>query len=194
MSHTIITKSLNETIVHKVEFARVPLPGFTQLHNWRMVAVSGAVGGTTNGGITIQSVMYLIGDDTIQVSSPLDSLFRIGHRNVRSGLREFVQSADLPFRIVVAVRSTDPDSDIVVAHRPTWSFGIFGYHRAPMMLVSSASDGDGTFTRVYETTWRGTTFGRFQAVVSVITRQSIYDDQAPFSSQVWGIPYIVDQN
>jgi hypothetical protein len=191
---TIIYKPLNETIVHKVEFSQVPVPGFAQLHNWRMVAVSGAVGGTTNGGITIQNVTFFIGNDTVSVTSPLDSLFQIGHRNVHWGMREFEQNPAMPFSMMVTVRSIDPDSDIVVAHRPVYNFGIFGYHRAPMMLVSSVSNGDGTFTRVYESTWQGCAVGRFEAMVSAITRQSVYDDQAAFSSQVWGIPYIVDQN
>jgi hypothetical protein len=191
---TIIYKPLNEAIVHKVEFGQVPVPGFTQLHNWRMVAVSGTEGGTMNGGITIQNVIAFIGDDTVDVMSPLDSLFKFGHRNVHWGLREIVQNPATPFKIMVTVRSADPDSDIIVAHRPVWFMSVFGYHRAPMVLVSSASNGDGTFTRIYASTWQGCAFGRFQAMVSAITRQSIYDDQAPFSSQVWGIPYVVDQN
>lgn len=194
LKDTIINKSLNETIVHKVEFSHVPVPGFTQLRNWKMVAVSGAVGGTANGGITIQNVTFFIGNDTVAVMNPLDSLFQVGHRNVHWGMREFAQNPAMPFKITVTVKSTDPDSDIVVAHRPVWFMSSYGYHRAAMMLVSSVSNGEGTFTRVYESTWQGCGFGRFQAMVSAITRQSVYDDQAPFSSNVWGLPFIVDQN
>ncbi len=191
---TILYKPLNETIVHKVEFSQVPVPGFTQLHNWKMVAISGTEGGTANGGITIQNVTFFVGDDTVAVMNPLDSLFTLGHRNMRWGMREFVQSSTMPFKIMVTVRSTDPDSDIVVAHRPIWFMNSFGYHRASMKLVSSVANGDGSFTRVYESTWMGCGFGRFQAYVSAITRQSVYDSQAPFSSNIWAIPFIVDQN
>ena len=190
---TIIYKPLAETIVHKVEFMRVPLPRFSQLSNWKMVAVSGSQGGTTNLGISIQNVTLFIGTDTVQLSNPLDSLYQIpnGSMNRHWGLREMTANPAELFKVMVTVRSSDPDSDVVTAHRPVW-IGIAGrFVRASMNLVSSVSNGDGTFTRVYQNTWDGSFAGRFNVYVSALTRQSIYDNQAPFASQVWGIPFIV---
>jgi hypothetical protein len=190
---TIIYKPLTETLVHKVEFMRVPLSNFSQLSNWKMVAVSGTQGGTNNMGILIQNVTLIINRDTIQVMNPLDSLFQIpsGPKPQRWGLREWLaNSADI-FKVMVTVKSTDPDSDVVTAHRPLW-FELAGHYvRAQMILVSSVANGDGTFTRVYENSWNGSFAGRFNVFVSALTRQSIYDNQAPFASQIWGVPFIV---
>lgn len=61
-----------------------------------------------------------------------------------------------------------------------------------MKLISDStvSNGDGTFSRVYENSWQGVWAGRHNVMVNAITRQSIFNDTAAFSSQVWGIPYI----
>ncbi len=190
---TIIYKPLAETLVHKVEFIRVPLKNYSQLSNWKIFAVSGTQGGTNNTGISIQNVTLFINNDTIQVMNPIDSLFQVpsGPGLQRWGLRELTASPTDMFKIMVTVKSTDPDSDIVTAHRPILlEFG-GNFVRAQMSLVSSVTNGDGTFTRVYENSWNGSFAGRFNVLVSVLTRQSIYDNQAPFSSQIWGVPFIV---
>jgi hypothetical protein len=190
---TIIYKPLAETLVHKVEFMRVPLRNFSQLSNWKMVAVSGTQGGTSNAGITIQNVMLLTGQDTVQIMNPLDSLFQIPIASMHQhwGLREWnANPADI-FKVIVTLKSTDPDSDVVTAHRPIWFEFAGRFMRGHMSLVSSAANGDGTFTRVYENNWNGSFAGRFNVYVSALTRQSIYDNQAPFASQIWGIPFIV---
>jgi hypothetical protein len=193
---TIIYKPLAETIVHKVKFMRVPLPNFSQLSNWQMVAVSGTQGGTNNFGISIQNITLFAGDDTVQISNPLDSLFQIpsGSKHRHWGLREWTANPDELFKVLVTVKSTDPDSDIVAAHRPI-RFEFAGHFmRAQMTLKSSVTNGDGTYTRVYENSWNGSFAGRFNVLVSGLTRQSIYDNQAPFASQIWGIPFIVNSN
>jgi len=75
-------------------------------------------------------------------------------------------------------------------HRPSFSAGQWQY-RAHMNLVSSTPNGDGTFTRVYEISWKGVWQGRNNMLVSAVTRGSILDDIVPFSSQIWGVPFIV---
>jgi hypothetical protein len=62
-----------------------------------------------------------------------------------------------------------------------------------MKLLSSSANGDGSFTRVYESNWKGAYIGRFHIMISAITRVSIYDNLAPFSSNIWGLPYLVVQ-
>ncbi|MCX6122644.1 MAG: hypothetical protein NTX44_13625 [Ignavibacteriales bacterium] len=190
---TIIFKPLAETLVHKVEFMRVPLRKFSQLSNWKIVAVSGTQGGTSTMGISIQNVTLFSGQDTVQIMNPLDSLFQIPFASMHQhwGLREWNANPAGIFKIVVTVKSTDPDSDVVTAHRPLWFEFADRFMRAQMSLVSSVANGDGTFTRVYENNWNGSFAGRFNVFVSVLTRQSIYDNQAQFASQVWGIPFII---
>jgi len=190
---TVIYKPLEETLVHKVEFMRVPVRNFSQLSNWKMIAVSGAEGGTSNMGITIQNVTLFTDQDTVQIMNPLDSLFQIPVAAMHQhwGLREWNANPAGTFKVIVTLKSSDPDSDVVTAHRPLW-FGFAGrFMRAQMGLVSSVANGDGTFTRVYENNWNGSFAGRFNVYVSALTCQSIYDNQAPFASQVWGIPFII---
>ncbi|MGD1046392.1 MAG: hypothetical protein ABR936_13865 [Bacteroidota bacterium] len=190
---TIIYKPLAETLIHKVEFMRVPLRNFSQLSNWKIVAVSGTQGGTSNMGISIQNVTLFVNNDTIQVMNPLDSLFQIPSepKMQRWGLREWTANPADMFKVMVTVKSTDPDSDIVTAHRPLWFEFAGHFVRAQMALVNSVANGDGTFTRVYENSWNGSFAGRFNVFVSALTRQSIYDNQASFASQIWGVPFIV---
>ena len=97
---------------------------------------------------------------------------------------------NLPLRVQATVTSSAPDSDFVYVHRPSFSAGQWQY-RAHMNLVSSTPNGDGTFTRVYEISWKGVWQGRNNMLVSAVTRGSILDDIVPFSSQIWGVPFIV---
>jgi hypothetical protein len=194
---TLIYKPLAETITHKVEFRQTSIAGFDSLRNWKMVAVSGVQGGTANNGMLIQNVTLFINDDTVSVINPLDSLFQFANKNVynrRWGIRELKPNFATQFKVQVTVKSTDPDSDVVVAHRPLWFNTGCAYGRASMKLLSSVSNGDGTFTRVYENDWKWQSAfaGRYSVYVSAITRQSIYDDQAAFSSNVWALPYVVE--
>ncbi len=191
---TIIYKPLEETIIRKVEFRQVSIAGFDSLRNWRMAAVSGVQGGTVNNGLIIQNITFFIDDDTVSVTNPLDSLFQFVRGYKHWGVRELLANHAAQFKVQVTVKSTDPDSDIVVAHRPVWFSHGCAYGRASMKLLSSTSNGDGTFTRVYENDWKWQSafVGRYSVYASAITRQSIYDDQTAFSSNVWALPYIVE--
>jgi len=194
---TIIYKPLSETIIHKVEFSKVAVSGFDSLRNWKMTAISGVQGGTDNGGLIIQNVTFYMNTDTVSVTNPLDSLFQIAQmtHSRRWGVREMQPGSAASFKVQVTVKSTDPDSDIIVDHRPFWFSSGCIYRRALMALVSSVSNGDGTFTRVYQSdrwVWPSAFAGRYLVYVGAITRQSIYDNQAPFSSNIWAIPYVVE--
>jgi len=191
---TIIYKPLEETTIRKVEFRQVSIAGFDSLRNWRMAAVSGVQGGTVNNGLIIQNITFFIDDDTVSVNNPLDSLFQFVRGYKHWGVRELRPNHAAQFKLHVTVKSTDPDSDIVVAHRPVWFSHGLAYGRASMKLLSSTSNGDGTFTRVYENDWKWQSafVGRYSVYTSAITRQSIYDDQTPFSSNVWALPYVVE--
>jgi hypothetical protein len=103
---------------------------------------------------------------------------------------ELTADINVPIRAQVTVTSSAPDSDFIYVHRSYFNAGQWQY-RAHMNLVSSAPNGDGTFTRLYEISWKGVWLGRHNMLVSAVTRGSILDDTAPFSSQIWGVPFIV---
>jgi hypothetical protein len=194
LKDTIIYKPLSETITRKVEFRQASIAGFDSLRNWKMLAISGVQGGTANNGLIIQNVTLFIDDDTVSVSNPLDSLYQFVKGYRRWGVRELKPNFAVQYKVQVTVKSTDPDSDIVVAHRPLWYSTGCAYGRASMKLLSSVSNGDGTFTRVYENDWKWQWAfpGRYSVYVGAITRQSIYNDQAAFSSNVWALPFVVE--
>jgi hypothetical protein len=61
-----------------------------------------------------------------------------------------------------------------------------------MKCVSVANNGDGTFDRVFEISWPVHFHtGFFTAGVDAMTRGTLFDDQAPYSVNWWGIPYRV---
>jgi hypothetical protein len=188
---TVLFKPIEESIVHKARFVKFAGMDTSHVH-WKLIAVSGLQGGTVNAGIAIRNVEFFIDTNTISISDPLGTFFSMVWG---CGLWQCPFLRPDPaagFKVQVTVSSTDPDSDIVVSHRPMWFAGGCGYHRDGMKLVSSVPNGDGTFTRVYESAWEGAYTGRFNVFIGAITRQSIYDYQAPFSSSLWGIPYVVN--
>lgn len=186
---TTLFKNFSEETIRRIKFQKNDTARI-RLNRWRLREISAVKGGTTNAqGIILQKVTLYTSDDTVEVTDPLSMYFT----NVNTGLfrlRTFSPSINRPFKIQVIVRSSDPDSDLIVAHRPlvlnnSWSY------RAPMELVASVNNGDGTYTRTYEHTWNGAWIGRHHVMVAAIPRNAIYDDVTPFSSQIWGIPFLV---
>jgi hypothetical protein len=192
MGDTTIYKPFTESSVRKVKFTKMA-DSISMHHgmNWKMRQVSAMQGGTTSShGITIEKVDFYVGTDTIEVTDPLNFYLQQGVKGHHC-LEELPESMEEAFKVQVTVNSTDPDSDLVTARRPVVFNNAWSY-RAPMKLVSSVSNGNGTYTRVYESSWHGAWAGRHNVMVGAVPRSAVFDDSTQFSSQIWGIPYIVD--
>jgi hypothetical protein len=187
----LVQKNFTEVTTRNVKFVRV-LRNKDPKNNWKISEISALQGGTINGGITITNITFFIDGDTIAISKPLEYFFKVEERKGPHGLHYMEPSLSDSFKVRVTVVSADPDSDIVVAHRPIMYKNYGGYRRGSMDLISSVPNGDNTYTRIYENTWRGAYSGKHHVMVNAITRQSIFDDAAPLSSQIWGIPFIVE--
>jgi hypothetical protein len=183
-----IKKNFSETIVHNVKFVRVNRTKDPR-NNWKISEISAIKGGTAGSQITITEVRFYAANDTVIITDPTTTFLKLA-----AGIGRFVPElpADINtlIRVQATVRSSAPDSDFVYVHRPYFNAGQWQY-RAHMNLVSSTSNGDGTYSRVYEISWKGVWLGRHTMLVSAITRGSILDDTTPFSSQIWGLPFIV---
>jgi hypothetical protein len=183
-----IKKNFTETIVHNVKFARVNRTKDPR-NNWKISEISAIKGGTAGSQITITELRFYAANDTVIITDPINTFLKFA-----TGVGRFVPAltADVntPMRVQATVRSSEPDSDFVYVHRPYFHAGQWQY-RAHMNLVSSYSNGDGTYNRVYEISWKGVWLGRDNMLVSAISRGSILDDTTPFSSQIWGVPFIV---
>jgi PBP1b-binding outer membrane lipoprotein LpoB len=189
-SYSIIKKSITETIKRNVKFVRKDRDSNPR-KNWKISEISVLAGGTANSDLMIQKVVFYIDSDTLEITNPLDYFFKVEQKYGSNGLHSVPPGINREFKVQVTLSSTDPDSDFVVAHRPVWVLNNGVYRRNLMTLVSSTLNNN-SFTRVYELSWQGAWAGKHHVMIGVITRRSIFDDLVPFSSQLWGIPYVVE--
>ena len=184
---SIIKKNFTETIVRVVKFVRINRTSNPQ-YNWKISEISAVKGGTANSSITINELQFITGTDTVVVTDPNNTFLKL-EKGFGRFVPELSANMNTPIRVRVAVTSSSPDSDFVYVHRPFFFGGQWQY-RAHMNLVRSTPNGDGTYTRLYEISWNGVWQGRHHILVSAVTRESILDDASPFSSQIWGLPFI----
>ncbi|HLF19737.1 MAG TPA: hypothetical protein VI704_03010 [Bacteroidota bacterium] len=186
---TTFTKPLAETITRKIKFYKNP---FSVGRRWLHREISAVKGGTDSSLVTINKVRVVMGTDTLTIDDPLNYFMRLGGldgRRVRELPSNFLQTITAQ----VTVTSADPDTDIVTLHRPYFamSAGMFRPLSVRMTMISQTQNGS-AYTRVYEKSWTGLVVGKHHVFVGALTRSSIFDDAATFSSQLWGVPYIVN--
>jgi hypothetical protein len=180
---TIVTKNFVQTTSRKIKFFK------NVLDRWVPREVTAAKGGTQGSQIRIDRVDVLMGADSISITDPNEYFLRLPRFGGRE-IPEFGQST--PMKVRVVVTSTASDTDFVSLHRP-WLMmgpGVFRPLHVRMSLVSQTQIGS-SFERVYELSWNAHVSGRHHVFVEAVTRESLFDDAAPFSSQMWGVPYIV---
>ena len=187
-SFSTIKKNFSETIVQLVKFVRINRTKDPR-NNWKISEVSAIKGGTAVSQVTINEVRFYIGSDTVIVIDPNNTFLNLSNGPGRI-VPELAVNLNLPVRVQATVTSSAPDSDFVYVHRPYYNAGQL-QSRAHMNLLSSTPNGDGTFTRLYDISWKGVWPGRHNMLVSAVTEGSILDDTAPFSSEIWGVPFIV---
>jgi len=183
------TKPFEEKMTRIIKFYRNRL---NVGRRWVAREVSAVKGGTVGSLVTITQIRVFMGTDTLTITDPLNYFLKLGKfggREIPSLLASFLQ----PIRVQVSVTSADPDTDIVALHRPylAMAAGMFKPLAVRMNMISQTQTG-GTYARVYEQSWTGLVPGRHHVFVSALTRSSIFDDVATFSSQLWGMPYIVN--
>jgi hypothetical protein len=92
------------------------------------------------------------------------------------------------------VKSASADSDYVALR---YGYGFNTKKRVKLNMVSESNNGDGTYTRVFETSRVAPLFvhfhrGFFNMGIDAVTHATLHDD-APgsYSASWWGIPYRV---
>jgi hypothetical protein len=175
-----------------VEFRRIGRHE-NALRNWApvgMTMVRGTSGGASAFAIVSMDVSESIGGLSKTITDPLSTWFRLGWLSGSIPLLPVRDSV----RVRVTLQSTDADTELVYL-RHSIEGGGDARRRAQMMLISSGSIGS-LYTRIYERTF---VTGlppyvyamRFNAVVDVFSRGTVYGLDAPFSNEFWGAPYIV---
>jgi hypothetical protein len=181
---TVITKPLTEVFTRKVQVVKKENADAPNARKWRIWAVSLVQGGTQNSNITIKKITLTLPDgNTIEVTDPLNQFYRPGFLG-RHGVPSFNPSALVKF--TVTVQSATPDTDIVSM---TYGVDRFGFFRARKLFKMVSSSGN---EEVYEAELKVHLHrGNFNAMIHAISRESLYDDSAPVSVSVWGVPYVV---
>lgn len=178
---TIVSKPFEEQLTRKVKFFRIANTNRVR-DKWRMREISALKGGTTNSIISIDQLQAIIGTDTVTVTNPNEYFLRFsgfGGRQIPS------LGMSTPITVRITVTSTESDTDFVMLHRAAMTRPL---HRR-MTLISQT--GSGPYTRVYEFSWDSHIKGRHHFFVSAVTRNSLFDDVAPWATQLWGFPYLV---
>jgi len=177
----IVSKPFTETLTRKVKFFKIANTNRIR-DNWRMREISALKGGTLNSLITIDQLQAIIGTDTLTVTDPNEYYLRFagfGGRQMPS------LGMTTPITVRITVTSTESDTDFVMLHRPAMMRPL---HRRAILVSET---GSGPYTRVYEFSWDSHIKGRHHFYVSAVTRNSLFDDAAPWATQLWGFPYLV---
>jgi len=195
----LIQKPFHDHTVRNIVFKRATRIGLF-MARWVPVATSLVDGATVppDDNISIIRVaVYYPNGDSLVVTNP-DTTFLL-YRWVRF----FVPSwKDVPqftpgdrVNIQVTVLSKDATGDFVALR-----YGVNAMHhkRALLDLLSEKDNGDGTYTRVYETSRNPLRYlfvhyhtGWFNMGIDALTKETLLQNPAPYSASWWGIPYRV---
>ncbi|HYQ87482.1 MAG TPA: hypothetical protein VES59_09595 [Bacteroidota bacterium] len=194
---TIIKKPFTEVVKRKVRFIRIARTG-NPFRNWVPVAISMVLGKTRPDSLNHFSIASLeierIGISDTTFTDPLQTWFRLGL--FRGSIPRFRVGDSIRVRVTV----TSSDDSAEISHLRFGIAGDGGERRRTVMHLISTSGGGGSFTRVYERIFVarlprflpiGVLAARFNAVVDVLSYGSIYVNDAPFTNEFWGAPYIV---
>jgi hypothetical protein len=194
---SIIKKPFTEVVKRKVRFIRVAR-GEHPFRNWVPVAITMVLGKTRPDSLNNFSIASLeveqIGHFDTTYTDPLQTWFRLGL--FRGSIPHFRTGDSI--RVRVALNSSNDSAEI--SHLRFGIAGDGGERRRTVMHLVSTTGGGGSFTRVYERVFVarlprflpiGVLAARFNAVVDVISYGSIYVNDAPFTNEFWGTPYIV---
>jgi len=195
----LIQKPFHDHTNRNVVFKRAMRTGLF-MGRWVPVATSLVDGATVppDHKISLTRVaVYYPNGDSLVVTHP-DTTFLLYRWT-----RLFVPSRkDVPeftpgdrVNIQVTVLSKDATGDLVALR-----YGVNAMHhkRALLDLLSEVNNGDGTYTRVYETSRNPARFlfmhyhtGWFHMGIDAITKETLLENPAPYSASWWGVPYRV---
>ncbi len=191
---TIVRKPFKEVTIRKIKFG--PAPGSTSRSDtsrrgWKPSATSAVKGGTQSSQVTITEMEITVGTQKIVITDPTNYFMDLNRGKGKPWLLTPGNRQSMKVRITLT--SADPDTDWVSIHRPFLMMmgrpDFFKPAHERMKLISQTQTGS-NYQRVYEATWENKLIGRHTFFVSALTRSSLHDDVATFSSQIWGLPYI----
>ena len=159
---TVIRKELRDHWVRRVKLHRIARPDDTR-ERWRLAAVSGVKVTSRDATSEIVSVHVTAGDLDATLTEPL-AFF-----NLRRILR-----FDAGAEVTLTVTTTRSD-DVVLLYRSG--------HREKM-----TNNGDNTYTATFPA---GDLEGWRHFGVNALSHGTLYDDELPYDSKAWILPYVI---
>lgn len=159
----VVRKELRDHWVRRVLLKRVTPVDGGELRPWRVAAVSGVQVTSRDAQTRLQSLRVQSGAVDTTITDPL-AFWR---------LRRIVQLQ--PGAMVTLTATTQDPTDVVVLY-------------ARDRRARFHNNGDGTHT----ITWTASAIaGLRHLAVNALSHGTLFDDQAPYDSQTWIVPYVV---
>jgi|GEM_PF-1916939 len=193
---TVVKKRFIENASRIIRFKRIGRSE-NPFRNWVPVAmtmVEGKIDSVNKFAVDSVEISANIPQFDETITNPLATWFRLGLWPLRGSIPIFPAGDSV--RVRLAITSSDSTAEIAYLRH-----GIAGdrpdRRRLEMNLIS-ATGNQGQYTRIYERKFKaslprlmGLPVGRFNIVVDVLSRGSIYDNASPFANEFWGMPYMV---
>lgn len=195
----LVQKPFHDHTNRNIIFKRVSRGGLF-VDRWLPVATSLVDGATVppDNKISITRVtVYYANGDSLVVTNP-DTTYLL-YRWVRLIVPA---RKDVPgftpgdrMNLQVTVVSKDSSGDFVALR---YGVNALNHKRALLDIVSEVNNGDGSYTRVYETSRNPMRYlfmhyhtGWFHLGIDAVTKETLLQNPAPYSASWWGVPYRV---
>ncbi len=185
-----IIKPYTSTITRKVRFLKVNNNNDFK-KNWKPIAITLVEGKTNIKNFSISTLEVMTSADTAIINDPLTYWVKLAPGK---GGVAIVKPGDA-FIIRVTVASEIPQPEYACLR--TGIDAGFKRHRARFLMdLVSETESNGVYTRVYQKIFAarlpmGISFGHMNAIVDVMSYNSINDDTDPYMNSFWGMPYLV---
>ena len=184
-----VQKMYTKEFRRQVRFMRVAR-NEDRLKNWRPIAITSVLGQTQLRDFGISNIELITPTDTIEMNDTLPKWFRLG---VNVGSVPVLNEGD---SILIRVRLlSDNEKTEYVAVRHCVHHR-FAYRYRERMGVIDSTYNAGKYERQYEKCFQvklppTILIARYNAVVDVMSYDSLNDDAEPFMNMIIGFPYIV---
>jgi PBP1b-binding outer membrane lipoprotein LpoB len=184
-----VQKQFTKEFKRQIRFIRVARND-DRVKNWKPTAITSVLGKTQLRDFNIASVELITPNDTIVMTDTLPQWFRLG---AGTGTIPVVNEGD---SIIIRLRLLSDNSNTEYAAVRHCVHHRFSYrYRVRMGVADSLINGD-KYERQYEKRFAvrlpaTVDIARYNAVVDVMSHNSINDDTEPFMNMVLGVPYIV---
>jgi hypothetical protein len=193
----LIEKLFVDQSVRNVVFKRVGNEAERYWLNWTPIATSLVEGETVNPPATQELNLTSVevtrpNGEVFTITDPTNTYLRfrndISSSTAAVDVLEMSQGETFSVRATVVSAATNPDMLVL-----RYGFSAVSRKRVEMDIVSETPNGDGTYTRVFETTADVSHHpGYFHIGVVAKTMRTIWDsDPAYYSVNWWGVPYRV---